>query len=137
MKQPICLTSVQISCECSYQSAGDVDLVNKWPFCDVLITAAHSIQLPYETAPRMNHFQSTSVQGQYVSLGCRYHAYVQTKVRGSAGRQDSGQLWQEVKTNAQSGARIYHMWVKPDIRTAQSNPYGPTVSDVAMCSFSC
>ena len=77
----------------------------------------------------MDHIQSASGQGRRVSLGCRYHADVQTKVRGSAGWQDSDQLWREVKMNAQSTTMSDHLWVEPDIRTTQSTHYDITLNN--------
>ena len=66
--------------------------MKNWPFCDVLTTAEHFAQVLVQ-----KHTMNCQLGGrcQHVSLGCRYHADVQTKVQGSAGRQDSGQLWRE------------------------------------------
>ena len=55
--------------------------VKNLSFCDVLITTSQNIQLPYETTPRIDHFQSASEQFRDVLLEYIYHADLYVKVR--------------------------------------------------------
>ena len=106
--------------------------MKNWPFCDVLTTAEHFAQVLV-----LKHTRNGQLGGrcQHVSLGCRYHADVQTKVQGSAGRQDSGQFWREGKMRARSIARQTKLWVEPDIHVTPSKHYDISLNNQQCFDF--